>query len=275
MSILKAAANLARHGLAVFPCQPRGKAPLGSLAPHGVHDATHDPEIIRGWWRAEPLSNIGLACGAVSNLFVLDVDPGHGGEDSLASLVGCHGELPRTVESLTGGGGRHLLFRHPGFPVRNLVGFYDGLDNRGDGGYILAPPSVHPSGRRYRWAPDNPREPAEAPGWLLAIVKEPERTLVVPEARPVVIPSRYAAAAVRRACAAVAGAAPGKRNSMLNSEAFGIGQLVGAGVLDIRDAAMALAEAAFECGLSGEEIERTLQSGLNAGTARPREMRND
>ena len=159
--------------------------------------------------------------------------------------------------------------------VRNLVGFYDGLDIRGDGGFIIAPPSVHPSGQRYRWAANNPREPAEAPGWLLDIVREPEGVLEVPEGRPVVTPSRYAAAAVRRACAAVAGAAPGKRNSTLNSEAFGIGQLVGAGMLDEEGAIAALAEAAFECGLDAEEITATLASGLRAGMRAPREMRDE
>jgi hypothetical protein len=267
--MLATALKLARHGLAVFPCGPRAKHPM---TPHGCKDATTERAVIRHWWRVDPEANLGLATGAISGIFVLDVDPDHGGEDSLASLLGCHGGLPQTVESLTGGGGRHLLFRHPGFPVRNLVGFYDGLDIRGDGGFIIAPPSVHPSGQRYRWAPGNPRQPADAPGWLLDIVREPDRVRVIPEGRPVVTPSRYAAAAVRRACAAVAGAAPGTRNSALNSEAFGIGQLVGAGMLDEEDAAYALALAAFDCGLERDEIESTLRSGLHAGMARPREV---
>jgi hypothetical protein len=269
--MLVAALKMARHGLAVFPCGARAKHPI---TPHGCKDATTDRAVIRSWWRVDPEANLGLATGAISGIFVLDVDPDHGGEGSLASLLGCHGPLPPTVVSLTGGGGKHLLFRHPGgeCKVRNLVGFYDGLDVRGDGGYILAPPSVHPSGRRYRWAPGNSGEPAGAPGWLLDIVKEPERTLVLPEGRPVATPSRYVAAAVRRACAAVAGAAPGKRNSTLNSEAFGIGQLVGAGALTEEDAAYALALAAFDCGLERDEIESTLRSGLHAGMARPREM---
>jgi hypothetical protein len=270
--LITEALRLAKHGLAVFPCQPRGKAPLGTLAPHGVHDASRDPEIIRAWWRAEPLANLGLATGAISGLFVLDVDRDHGGEDSLASLARHHGELPPTVVSLTGGGGRHLLFRHPGFKVRNLVGFNDGLDIRGDGGFIVAPPSVHPSGGRYRWAPHSPHRPAEAPSWLLDVVREPDRVLEVPEGRPVVTPSRYAAAAVRRACGAIAGAAPGTRNSTLNSEAFGIGQLVGAGALTEEYAIDALAWAAHTCGLGHEEILRTLESGLHAGMAQPRAM---
>jgi hypothetical protein len=272
-AMLREALKLARRGFAVFPCAPRAKHPI---TPHGCKDATTDREVIRHWWGTEPTANIGLATGALSGIFVLDVDPGHGGAESLAALQAAFGKLPPTVVNLTGGGGQHLLFRHPqagGRKVRNLVGFYDGLDVRGDGGYILAPPSVHPNGRQYRWETPG-RAIAPAPEWLTEIVLEPNRELRGPtEGRTTChLSARYAAAAVRSACEAIASSKPGERNSTLNVEAFGIGQLVGAGVLDIRDAAMSLTEAAFECGLGREEIERTLQSGLLAGMVRPREM---
>jgi hypothetical protein len=265
--MLIAALLLAVRGYAVFPCVPGSKQPLTA---HGCKAATTYAKTIQRWWGREPRANIGIATGAPSGLWALDVDLDHGGEDSLAELEGTHGGLPETITSITGGGGRHLLFKHPGVPVRNRVAIRPGVDCRGDGGFIVAPPSVHQSGRRYVWADDGVQRAAEAPGWLLAIVKEPEGTLVVPEARPVVTPSRYAAAAVRRACAAVAAAKPGQRNSTLNSEAFGIGQLVGAGMLAEEDAAFALVLAAFGCGLERDEIESTLRSGLHAGMAKPR-----
>ena len=91
----------------------------------------------------------------------------------MAELEHAHGPLPRTVEALTGGGGRHIYFAHPGGAVRNKVGIAQGLDLRGDGGYVVAPPSMHPSGRRYEW--EVSRHPdgtplAPLPHWLLSIV---------------------------------------------------------------------------------------------------------
>jgi hypothetical protein len=224
---------LAVRGYAVFPCVPRGKTPITT---HGCKAATAKARVIQRWWQREPSANIGLATGAASGIFVLDVDPEHAGAESLADLEADHGGLPRTITSVTGSGGRHLLFRHPGgdCKVRNLVGFRAGLDIRGDGGYIIVPPSVHPNGRRYQWAPDNPSQPAEAPAWLLQIVSEREPAAALPRGTPGVRPrsSRYVAAALRSACRRVASAPPGTRNSALNAEAFGIGQLVGAGLLD-------------------------------------------
>lgn len=90
--------------------------------------------------------------------------------------------------------------------------------------------------------------------------------------RPIQVPGRYAAAALRRACEAVAGAAPGTRNSTLNTEAFGMGQLVAAGLLSEEDAVMHLAEAAFMCGLGSDEVTTTIASGLRAGLRSPRDM---
>jgi hypothetical protein len=116
---------------------------------------------------------VGIVTGLVSNLVVLDVDAAHGGEASLQRLVQAHGPLPWTVEARTGGGGRHLYFIHPGGLVPNRAGFRPGLDLRGDGGYVVAPPSVHPSGRAYAWAATGDPEravPAALPAWLLHAV---------------------------------------------------------------------------------------------------------
>jgi hypothetical protein len=126
-------------------------------------------EVAR-WFRRWPDANVAVVTGAVSGLVVLDVDVRHGGADSLAQLEARYGPLPRTVEAITGGGGRHLYFAHPGGVLHNKVGIRPGLDLRGDGGYVVAPPSLHPSGTRYQWKPGcSPADlsPAPMPGWLL------------------------------------------------------------------------------------------------------------
>jgi hypothetical protein len=132
-------------------------------------------EQVQRWWRRWPDANVGVVTGAVSDLVVLDVDPRHGGGESLAALEGAHGALPRTVESLTGGGGQHLYFRHPGtrVPSRSIA---PGLDIKGDGGLVVSPPSGHVSGRVYAW--ESGCAPGEAPladlpGWLRAMAREP------------------------------------------------------------------------------------------------------
>ena len=138
--------------------------------PHGSSDASVDEAVIRAWWARWPDANIGVATGSTSGLLVLDVDPVHGGDESLEALVARHGSPPPTPTSLTGGGGRHLLFAHPEFPVPSRCGALGpGLDVRGDGGYIVAPPSRHRSGRLYEWeASSHPDELplTSPPAWL-------------------------------------------------------------------------------------------------------------
>ena len=149
-------------------CKNPGKHPR---VYHGLKEATKEVEQIQAWWRRWPDMNIGVATGEVSGFFAVDVDPGHGGDDALRDLEKQHGELPATVRQITGSGGEHILFRHaPG--LRNSASRIGaGLDIRGDGGYIIVPPSVHVSGRRYVWEVDHhPLDVpiAEAPTWLIA-----------------------------------------------------------------------------------------------------------
>jgi hypothetical protein len=125
---------------------------------------------VASWYRQWPDANVGIVTGEISNLIVLDVDPKHGGDASLEGLERRYGPLPVTVESRTGGGGRHLYFAHPGQFVRNRVGLAQGIDLRGDGGYIVAPPSIHPTGGSYAWLPGRSPEElprAPLPRWLL------------------------------------------------------------------------------------------------------------
>jgi hypothetical protein len=168
-SYLESALALARRGMAVFPLKPRGKLPLTK---HGCLDATADLVQVRAWWTARPSANIGLATGARSGVWVLDIDPDKGGEASLHALEQGMGSLPATIEVITGGGGRHLYFRLPDSDaIKNTAGkLGDGLDTRGDGGYVVAPPSIHPSGKAYAWSVDSAAEFADAPAWLLDLL---------------------------------------------------------------------------------------------------------
>lgn len=143
---------------------------------HGLKDATTDEPTIRQWWARWPNANIGIATGKASGFFVIDVDPRHGGDDTLAEHERKHGPLPNTVGSQTGGGGRHILLKYPGYFVKSgtaLLG--PGLDIRADGGYIVAPGSLHLSGRRYEWEVSSHPDDiaiAEAPAWLLDLLQQ-------------------------------------------------------------------------------------------------------
>ncbi len=160
----------------MLPIVPGSKQPLGKLAPNGLKNASCDPVIITGWWTKEPQANVAIATGAASGLVVLDVDAKSGGDETLADLETLHGKLPQTVEVLTGGGGRHLYFRWPGRQISNSAGkIGPGLDIRGDGGYVVAPPSLHQSGQRYRWeisSDPSDVELAEIPTWLLQLIAD-------------------------------------------------------------------------------------------------------
>jgi hypothetical protein len=183
-----AALQYAEKGWPVFPCT-LDKLPC---IEGGFLGSTCDAAQIRRWWTRWPDASIGSATGAVSGqvgmtikgktiahlgngAIVLDVDPRHAGDITLQDLEAEHGRLPDTVEVVTGGGGRHLYFAHPGMEIRNDVGkiLGPGLDIRGDGGYVILPPSPHPSGQRYEWeASSDPeaRTLAPMPSWLLGLL---------------------------------------------------------------------------------------------------------
>ena len=158
-----------KRGWSVIPVRPREKRPAIRWLEYQSRLASEDE--IKTWYQHRQDANVAIVTGAVSGLVVVDIDPRHGGEESLAELVRQHGPLPDTIEVLTGGGGRHVYFRHPGGTLRNRVGFVPGIDLRGDGGCVVAPPSVHPSGKRYTWVKGHdPRHAklAPMPEWLLA-----------------------------------------------------------------------------------------------------------
>jgi hypothetical protein len=163
------------RGWPVIALKPREKVPQTS---HGLKDATTNENTIAQWWERWPNANVGLATGKNAGFWVLDID-GAQGAASLAQLESENGPLPTTLEQWTGSGGRHLCFAWPaGSEVRNRQSFRSGLDVRGEGGYIVAPPSIHPSGKRYTWVDENTAI-IEAPTWLLEMII-PERHRVSP-----------------------------------------------------------------------------------------------
>lgn len=177
-----AALAYARRGWAVFPlhspapgrgctcslgpdCKSPGKHPRTR---RGLKDATTGEAQIRQWWQRWPGANVGLATGKASGLVVVDVDHRAGGGAGLTQLVEEHGEFPETLESETGGG-HHIFFAHPGVSFKNSSSVLgEGLDVKTDGGYVVAAPSLHASGKRYRWA--SKKRPARMPQWLLTLL---------------------------------------------------------------------------------------------------------
>lgn len=157
--ILEAALKYARDGLAVFPLRPHSKEPATE---HGAKDATRQREQIEKWFSGSPGLNIGIATGSKSNgLFIIDIDideeAGKNGLDELKKWQHEHGaEIPETANTITGRGGYHFLYRAgAGFPeVRNRVNVLPGVDIRGEDGYFVAPPSIHPNGNIYQWEQD-------------------------------------------------------------------------------------------------------------------------
>lgn len=158
---------LASLGFAVFPVEAGGKRPNGRLVRNGVHQATTDVNVVRGWWTAVPEANIGIRTGM--GRMVIDVD-GDEGADSLADLERQWGELPETIRAVTPRG-MHYFFVAPGTVPCSVGRVAPGIDIRGDGGYVVAPPSRHTSGRAYEWDVA-PGEDAAAPlpEWLAPLV---------------------------------------------------------------------------------------------------------
>jgi hypothetical protein len=256
----------------VFPLAPLSNKPLrddnlGLL--HSFKHATTDSDTIQQWWTRHPRANIGAATGAALTAWVLDIDLHHDGPATLAALVEEHGSLPETVESTTPRGGRHLYWSWPesgGIDCcAGRVG--PGLDHRGDGGFIVLPPSARLDGR-YRWRRRG--IPAEAPAWLLDLARKP-RPRASPDPQPLHRNlDSYIAAAVARQLADLAAAREGRRNDQLNRSAFALFGLVKAGALPDEWTRAMLATRAAAIGLSGREIERTIASA--AAAAQPREL---
>ena len=251
-------------------CGSAGKHPL---VRRGLYEATTDARVIKEWWRGWRSANIGVATGAESGIVVIDIDL-PAAYDSLGTVI----ELaaPLTLTGLTGGGGVHLVYASVDTGLGNSAGRLPGvgddlpgIDLRGNGGYVVAPPSLHRSGARYAWL-DADRAIAPAPEWL----KQPERTYValddVATATFEGDGTPYGLAVLRDELDRLQAAQVGTRNHELNRAAFVLAQLVAGGELLETAARASLLSVASGIGLDEPESRQTIDSAFAAGLQNPR-----
>jgi hypothetical protein len=255
-------------------CAQVGKHPLGSLVPHGLTDATCNRARILAWWTHHPHANIGLATG--HSFDVLDVD-GPTGAQAIRAFAEEH-DLQSSGPLVRTGGGWHYYLAPTGLgnvSPRDL----EHVDWRGHGGYVVAPPSRHHSGRPYQWVPGRdlgqPLPPVPAPLRQRLQPRQLERPAALVAPLPVVDRSRgrYAQAALAEELARVAAAPKGHRNRQLWESGRNLYNLVAAGALDHHQVHQQLLEAAERSGLLADEprqTHRTLASARQVGLAHPR-----
>ena len=281
----EAALGYAHRGWRVFPlhgivngactcgrsdCSSAGKHPL---VRRGLYEATTDPKQIQSWWRRWRSANVGIATGGLSGMVVIDVDL-PAAFTSLTRLI--EAELPTTLTGLTGGGGGHLVYSSSDDALGNSAGRLPGIDEalvgidlRGNGGYIVAPPSAHRTGGSYEWLDAN-RAVASAPDWL----KQPERVYVALDDVAATDfdgdGTRYGVAVLGDELDRVRAAQVGTRNHELNRSAFVLARLVAGGELLETATRSALLETALAIGLDAPESRQTIDSAFDAGLRRPR-----
>lgn len=188
-TLADAAARYVAAGWRVFPLTPRGKVPAipARAGGRGVLDATDDPDTVAAWWAGTP--HTGPACnigGAVpAGVVVIDIDGRHGGPQHLAELGAELGALPDTLTCWTGSGGgsRHLWFRHPGGRI-GQTRLPPGVELRVHGNYCVLPPSRHRSGHMYRWADHDTPIAALPAAWIARLRPPPPPEPRLRPARP-------------------------------------------------------------------------------------------
>jgi hypothetical protein len=250
-------------------CGAVGKHPL---TPRGLHDATSDPAQLGRWWRRWPQANIGLVTGEVAD--VLDID-GPAGRAAVRRFAADH-NLCLEGPLVGTGSGWHLYVAPTG--SGNRAGLLEQVDWRGRGGYVVAPPSRHASGRRYRWLQPLTAELPTAPAPLRSLL-DPARarhpTQPVPAApfHPTPGGHPYGRAALAQELAAVAHAPKGRRNYTLYQAGIRLYSLVAGGVLARDEVEAGLLTAAETSRLLVEEptqTRRTLASAERTGLTHPR-----
>lgn len=326
MPMLEHALAYAARGWRIFPCHPKTKQPLvpldkdpetgkGIPGTGWATKATADEAQIRAWWKKAPKAMIGLPCGANIKAFVLDVDAGVDKDTGevyeaaalqmgLEQAIGC--QLPPTLFVRTPRGGVHIYFALPDEgQVQNraaLLGKGSRIDVRGDGGYVIAPPSVRADGVAYAWSAED-SAPAAAPPALLDLVLRrgkwadagrgaaasgsiSERAAAKVKRPPVSAGAgvaqldeavrKYALSALDSELSQVRGAAAGSRNDTLNIAALKMGQLVAAGALHEGFVRAALEDAAEACHLISDDgiasVRATIESGFRKGKSEPRQL---
>src|ERR1035437_2291835 len=237
----------------------------------GVKAASKNRDMIKKHFLANPNLNYGIATGAASNIFVVDLDKREGVEN-FRRLRKINGQNAPTVTVRTPNG-YHLYFRAPKHRVPNSVSrIGNQIDVRGDGGYVVGPGSRTPDGV-YRFASGRSFadvEIAQAPAWLLKMIVQP-LTPAIESAKPAEIPEtdreramKYAETARRRELDRLQKAPLHQRNNTLNTCAFKLGQFLPYGLLNSATITGQLTEVAKKTGLSDQEIRATIDSGMRA-----------
>jgi Bifunctional DNA primase/polymerase, N-terminal/Primase C terminal 1 (PriCT-1) len=248
-------------------CASPGKHPMTL---HGLRDASRDPDDAWATWERWPDANVGICTGMPSGIVVIDVD-GADGEASLAAIIARHEPLPETLTARTGReGGRHLYFGVADQEIRNSAGRLGAkLDVRGQGGYIVAPPSMHISGRRYEWIDDAPIAPL--PDWLRGLML----ATPAPASRRIATGNTSSADLLRRGRTYVAladGAGEGTRNGACFRLAGHLAALAGEHGETLAEGEIIelLYDFNRRCQppLSTKELENAVRSGMTNGTPR-------
>lgn len=247
------------------------------LTCHGFYAATRDPDRIDEMVRRHPGGILAVRTGARergSGIAVLDVD----NHDSLLTLEQALGGLPDTRTAITGRGGLHMVFAHPGGRIRSgsnmIAADLPGLDVKADDAYIVVAPTVHPVTRdEYFWARTDGGRVAPLLPWPSVLTQLMDAT--PPPRPPVHLPnleraSAYAEAALRNEIDNILRATPGKRHDTIRAAAFSLGQLVGAGQLEHETTRSALLNAVDLIGCGDRKAEDTVLSGLRKGAQHPR-----
>lgn len=261
----------------VIPLRQRDKRPaIGSWGEYQRHCPSR--ELVNGW--ATRGFNVGIVTGRVSELLVLDLDS-HGALMEAERLG-----LPDTVVASTAKG-RHCYFHHPGGKVKNRAGLFPGADIRADGGFVVGPGSIHPSGKPYEWiASPLDRPLAVPPPWLMDALASPAAPL--PPQRPHAPRSAsirhdrgdctpYGHAALQRESEAIRRAMNGSQETTLNIAGLKIGALVAGGEISRATACMELVRAGM-CMTNHdprnlwtlEAITAKVERALADGAAHPR-----
>ncbi|WP_435112047.1 bifunctional DNA primase/polymerase [Nocardiopsis synnemataformans] len=238
------------------------------LTCHGFYAATNDMDRVDEMLARHPDGLLFIRTGVVSNLVVIDVDPPEGLQ-TLANMK-AHGVIRETAAVRTGSGGWHLFYQHPGGKVLSGAGKAGAkVDVKADGGYVVAPPSIHPrTGQPYRWHWDYPTAPRDhLHPRLLAHIQPPEKP------RQPITPRDYSTITQNRLRGIVRSlleAQEGGRNDRLHWAAAQAGELVASGELTEQAAYEVLATAAERLGLPPSEYgtapgRGTIGSGMRKG----------
>ena len=275
--MIEAALGYVERGFSVIPLTPQEKSPHRALLPRDARgrptwkpyqESPPSEHEIGRWFQMEPKANLGIVTGAVSGIVVQDLDSSRG-------LAETHrrGGIPETPVSKTGHG-LHVFYRHPGHDVHNFVRRLPGMDLRGDGGYIVAPPSIHPDGHRYHWQVDLSTPIAPPPGWLVELwTEDPAQDLINAALNDPPRPVRsgkYGSGALTNELDRLSKAVNGSRNNTLVTAAFRMGQLIASGRLDREEAERGLTLVSLQIGLTEKETRATVASGISAGMSNPR-----